>query len=185
MGMMSGTLSAVVAGSAQGKAAAPLADTVVQAPVAAPVASPAQSAAAQGDAGAAGGSCCGGGSGASGASASGASASGGGCCGSGTQAPPSAAEPKSATVTGGVQKISVDVSKGYYDPASIVLKAGVPAEITFSQGSGCTGQVVSEDLNFSEDISAGAKTVKLPALTAGQYTFHCGMNMVSGTITVQ
>jgi len=94
-------------------------------------------------------------------------------------------EAASATVTGGVQKISVDLSKGYYDPASIALKAGVPAEITFSRSSGCTGQVISEDLGFSQDLTTGAKTVKLPALKAGRYSFHCGMNMVFGTITVQ
>ena len=38
-----------------------------------------------------------------------------------------------ATVEGGVQKISVDLSPGSYNPNIIQLKAGVPAEITFSQ----------------------------------------------------
>ncbi|MEI6624039.1 MAG: sulfite exporter TauE/SafE family protein [Actinomycetes bacterium] len=156
MGMMSGTLSAVVADGAQASAPA----QVAAAPATAQGAAAVQAApAAQGG--------------------------GGGCCGGGTQAPPSAAAPKTAVVAGGVQKISVDVSRGYYDPASIVLKAGVPAEITFSQSSGCTGQVVSEDLQFSEDLTSGPKTVKLPALKAGQFSFHCGMNMVFGTITVQ
>lgn len=184
MGMMSGTLVASAdgaapqgastapapAGQAQGQAPVATGDSIAQAP-----------AASQGSA-SAGGGCCG--SGSSGGSA-GASGSGGGCCGGGAQAPASAAQPKTATVTGGVQKISVDVSKGYYDPSTIVLKAGVPAEITFSQSSGCTAQVVSEDLQFSEDLSAGPKNVKLPALRAGTYKFHCGMNMVFGTITVQ
>jgi plastocyanin domain-containing protein len=158
MGMMSGTLAAVAASGAE-QAAVPA--VAAQTPV-----SPAQSApAAQAPAQAAAGGDC--------------------CCGSGTQAPPSAAEPKSAKVAGDVQRISVDVSKGYYDPASIVLKAGVPAEITFSQSTGCTGQVVSEDLGFSADLTAGPYTVKIPAQRAGRYGFHCGMNMVSGTITVQ
>jgi len=90
-----------------------------------------------------------------------------------------------ATVTGDVQTISVDLSKGYYEPNAITLKAGVPAEITFGQSTGCTGQVLSKDLNFFEDLTAGPKTVKLPALDAGEYAFSCGMEMVYGKIIVQ
>jgi len=79
----------------------------------------------------------------------------------------------------------VDVSKGYYDPSTIELKAGVPAEITFSQSAGCTAQIQSQDLGFFEDLSAGPKTVKLPALKAGTYGFECGMSMVFGSIVVK
>jgi plastocyanin len=124
------------------------------------------------------GGCCGGGSAAAG-TASGA----GGCCGGGAKNAP--ATSKQAAVAGSVQKISVDVSKGYYDPSTIQLKAGVPAEITFGQGSGCTGTVQSQQLGFSEDISAGPKTVKLAGLQPGTYQFACGMNMVFGSIVVK
>ena len=127
---------------------------------------------------AAGGGCNMGGS----AKSNGAPAGGGGCCGGGAKGP---ASTKGATVSGEVQKIDVDVSKGYYDPSTIELKAGVPAEITFSQSGGCTGQVQSQDLGFAEDLSSGPKTVKLPALAAGTYSFACGMNMVTGTIVVK
>ncbi|MGB4592976.1 MAG: cupredoxin domain-containing protein [Coriobacteriia bacterium] len=90
-----------------------------------------------------------------------------------------------AAVAGDVQKISVDVSKGYYDPNIIKLKAGVPAEITFSQSSGCTAQVLSKDLGFFEDLANGPVTVKLGALDAGTYSFSCGMEMVFGSIVVE
>jgi hypothetical protein len=110
---------------------------------------------------------------------------GGGCCGSGAAAPTSAQSPKVAEMVGGVQTISVDVSKGYYDPSVIELKAGVPTEITFSQASGCTGYVQSADLGFSEDLTSGPKTVKLPGLSAGTYSFECGMSMVFGSIVVK
>jgi len=123
--------------------------------------------------------------GAPGAASGGAGGSACACCGTGATAPASASEPKAAEVVGDVQKISVDVSNGYYDPSVIELKAGVPAEITFSQSSGCTAQVQSQSLGFFEDLSGGPKTVKLPALDAGEYSFECGMSMVFGSIVVK
>lgn len=129
---------------------------------------------------AAGGCGMSGGSGAAAGGSGAAAAGGGGCCGGGG---PSST--KQAEVSGDVQKISVDVSQGYYNPDTIELKAGVPAEITFSQGSGCLGQVQSQELGFYEDLTAGPKTVKVAALQAGTYSFTCGMQMVSGTIVVK
>jgi plastocyanin len=132
------------------------------------------------------GGCCGSGSGtttgANSSSATTATTTGGGCCGGGATG---TAVTKSATVSGGVQKISVDLSKGYYNPSTIQLKAGIPAEITFGQSSGCTGVVQSQQLGFSEDLSGGAKTVKIAALQAGTYQFACGMGMVTGSIVVK
>jgi hypothetical protein len=89
-----------------------------------------------------------------------------------------------AVVAGGVQAIAVNVGTTY-SPNIIKLKAGIPAEITFGQGGGCTAQVVSADLGFSEDLSAGPKVVKLAALDKGTYSFSCGMNMVFGQIVVE
>lgn len=106
------------------------------------------------------------------------------CCGGST--PPAGADvAKSAEIVDGVQKITVDLSQGYYDPTTIELKAGVPAEITFGQGSGCLAQVMSSDLDFYEDLSGGPKTIELGALKAGTYGFSCGMEMVFGTIVVK
>lgn len=116
-----------------------------------------------------------------GAPAAGGSAAGG-CCGGGASAAPIAG---TAQVVGGVQKISVDLSSGSYNPNVLDLQAGIPAEITFGRSSGCTGQVQSQQLGFAEDLTSGPKTVKLGALQPGTYTFACGMNMVSGTIVVK
>ena len=71
-----------------------------------------------------------------------------------------------------------------YSPNVINLKAGVPAELTFSGGSGCTVRVQSQALGFDQDMSAGPTNVKLQALQAGTYPFACGMNMVHGRIVV-
>ena len=89
-----------------------------------------------------------------------------------------------AQVAGGVQAIAVKVTT-VYSPNVIHLKAGVPAEITFGSAQGCTSQVVSQQLGFSEDLSAGPKLVKIADPKPGTYDFSCGMNMVHGKIVVQ
>jgi plastocyanin domain-containing protein len=61
----------------------------------------------------------------------------------------------------------------------------VPSEITFTQATGCLGQVMSEDLGFFEDLTSGDATVRLNALEPGTYEFSCGMRMVFGTIVVE
>ena len=88
-----------------------------------------------------------------------------------------------AQVSGGVQRISVDVSN-VYNPNVISMKAGVPGEITFSRGQGCTSHVQSSDMGFSADLSGGPQTVKVPALQPGTYSFSCGMSMVFGKVVV-
>jgi hypothetical protein len=90
-----------------------------------------------------------------------------------------------AAVEGDVQRITVDLSTGSYNPNIIKLIPGVPAEITFGQSSGCTAQVLSKELGFFEDLTGGPVTVKLPALQAGTYEFSCGMEMVFGSIVVE
>lgn len=84
----------------------------------------------------------------------------------------------------GVQRITVDTANGY-DPSVIVLAAGAPAEITFRQASGCLGQVMSTELGFFEDLTAGDATVRLEPLEPGTYQFSCGMRMVFGEIVVK
>lgn len=127
----------------------------------------------------------------SGAAGSGAAAGGGSacaCCGTGAPTTDGVSGDKIEGVakqTGGVQQIAVDLSSGTYNPNVIKLKAGVPAEITFGQSSGCTAQVTSNDLGFFEDLSQGSRTVKLDGLDAGTYSFSCGMQMVFGKIVVE
>lgn len=124
-----------------------------------------------------------------GAASAGASAAGGCACCGGGGAPTAGGVTGSpvegtAKLDGGVQRIAVDVTT-VYNPNVIKLKAGVPAEITFSGAQGCTGQVISNDLGFSEDLTTGPKTVKLSNLKPGEYAFSCGMSMVFGKVVVE
>ena len=89
-----------------------------------------------------------------------------------------------AADSGGIQKIAVNVTT-VYSPNVIHLKAGVPAEITFSSAQRCTSQVQSQELGFVEDLSTGPKVVTLKAPAHGTYDFACGMNMVHGKIVVE
>lgn len=104
------------------------------------------------------------------------------CCGGAASSEPVEG---SATLDGDVQRITVDTSAGFYNPNIIALTAGVPAEITFTSASGCLAQVMSEDLGFFEDLTAGDVTVRLDGLQPGTYEFSCGMQMVFGTIIVE
>lgn len=106
----------------------------------------------------------------------------GGCCGSGEAGPVVSGE---AVVEDGVQRISVDVSQGYFDPGEIVVQAGIPTQITFSEGQGCLAEVMFEDLGIQEDLTRGGAVVELPALEPGTYGFSCGMRMVFGTLVVR
>ncbi len=119
------------------------------------------------------------------AGANGGAGSGGtGCaCGSGGAGQQTVAG--STTVTGGVQKVTIDLTTGRYSPNEITAKAGVPIELDFrGPASGCNGYVQSQDLGFSQDVSNGG-TIRLPALKPGTYTWACGMNMYTGKIVVK
>ena len=123
---------------------------------------------------AAGGSCCGGGS----------AAGGGSCCGSGGGGSNQQVSGKT-TVSGNVQKVTIDLTGGSYSPNQISAKAGVPLVLDFKgPASGCNGTVVSQQLGFQEDVSNGG-TIKVAALTPGTYTFTCSMGMYIARIVVQ
>jgi hypothetical protein len=86
--------------------------------------------------------------------------------------------------TSQVQRIRIEVTDGY-DPAHMVVAAGIPLEITFSEGSGCLATVVFEGLGIEADLTHGGALVAIPALEPGIYQFSCGMHMVHGSITAE
>jgi len=98
---------------------------------------------------------------------------------------PEGAPQATATLDNGVQRISIDLSKGSYDPTIVIAKAGLPLEITFGQGSGCLARVLVPDFGVDQDLTSGPAVVRLPAMTAGEYGFSCGMRMVFGKIVVR
>ncbi|MBK5211774.1 MAG: cupredoxin domain-containing protein [Coriobacteriia bacterium] len=106
-----------------------------------------------------------------------------GCCGSGDGG---ASVKGSTKVANGVQTINVDTSQGVFNPNVIKVKAGVPVVINFSKSDGgCLSGVYMPDFNVNEDLTSGGKTVKLPAMKKGTYTFYCQMRMVSAQIVAE
>ncbi|GIP70690.1 MULTISPECIES: cupredoxin domain-containing protein [Lactiplantibacillus] len=85
------------------------------------------------------------------------------------------------------QNININVN-GKYEPAEVTVKQGVPAQLTFTRTStqGCLEHVHSTDLGFATDLPIDQpQTVTIPTDQAGEFTFSCGMDMVSGKVVVQ
>jgi hypothetical protein len=118
------------------------------------------------------------------AGAQGAGGAGCACCG-GASGPQETVK-GSTTVSGAVQKVTVDLTTGTYSPNEITAKAGVPIEITFKgPASSCNGSIISSDLGIAQtDVSNGG-VVNVPALKAGTYKWTCSMQMYTATIVVK
>jgi plastocyanin len=96
--------------------------------------------------------------------------------------------PATATMEGDHQVVRVVVSDMGYAPASIELKAGVPARIVFKQESDsqCASQVMINDFNVpATDLPIGKETVvEFTPSESGTFSFTCGMDMMKGKIVV-
>ena len=92
-----------------------------------------------------------------------------------------------AAVEGGVQEVRVTV-RGGYSPNRIRVRAGTPVRLLFDrQESGdCTSKVVFADFGVSAELPAFAQTsVELPAISAGEHGFACGMSMIHGVLIAE
>jgi len=95
-------------------------------------------------------------------------------------------EPKEAEL--GENDLVITVENGIYSPSRIKLPAETPVAIKFMRKdpSPCSETVVFPDLQISETLPLEKlKSIQLPALAAGDYAFHCQMQMYRGEITAQ
>lgn len=82
----------------------------------------------------------------------------------------------------------ITVENGTYSPSRIKVPAGSSVEINFlrKDPSPCSETLLIPDLQVSDTLPLNKiKTISLPALTAGEYAFHCQMQMYRGQISVQ
>jgi plastocyanin domain-containing protein len=89
--------------------------------------------------------------------------------------------------TSGAQEVRV-VIKGGYSPDRIVVKRGIPVRLDFyrDETSSCTDTVVLGDFGISRSLPPYRTTpVEFTPDKPGEFTFHCGMNMVHGKLIVE
>lgn len=92
-----------------------------------------------------------------------------------------------ADVEAGSGKLVIVVENGSYQPAHIKLAANKPAELHFlrKDPSPCAEMVLIPELDISETLALNKTTkIALPAMEAGEYDFHCQMQMYRGSLKV-
>jgi len=90
-------------------------------------------------------------------------------------------------VNSDVSELLVIVENGVYNPARLRIPSGQATSVKFlrKEDSPCAGTVVFADLNISEDLPLNKeKTIQLPALAPGSYSFTCQMQMYRGELIV-
>ncbi|HSK46863.1 MAG TPA: cupredoxin domain-containing protein [Coriobacteriia bacterium] len=97
---------------------------------------------------------------------------------------PVAASNRAAAVPA-AQTVFIDASQGAFSPNQISVRAGVPVQIVFSKGSGCTTAVRFESLRIFADLDRDEVVVRLPALSRGVYPFSCAHGVATGLLLAE
>lgn len=87
----------------------------------------------------------------------------------------------------GVQEVEV-VVQGGYTPDRIEVTQGQPVRLMFQrkESNPCTEQVILGDFGIARTLPEGKRVaVEFTPEVAGEFTFHCSMNMVRGTLVVK
>ncbi|GAF39375.1 hypothetical protein FC83_GL000655 [Agrilactobacillus composti DSM 18527 = JCM 14202] len=80
------------------------------------------------------------------------------------------------------------IVNGGYQPATITLKQGIPAQLNFKRISdvGCLDQVQSQDFHFKANLPLNeVQSFAIDTSKPGTYRFSCGMNMVHGKVVIK
>lgn len=88
----------------------------------------------------------------------------------------------------GDPELVVVVANGIYEPARIKLAANRATQLHFlrKDASPCAEMLLLPDLELSENLPLNKpKSVNLPPLAAGEYAFHCQMQMYRGVLVVE
>lgn len=86
------------------------------------------------------------------------------------------------------QSVRVEITKLGYEPASITLKRGVPARITFlrTTDSTCAKEVVFADFGVNRPLPLNEEVlITFTPSRSGEFAFTCGMNMHRGKLLVR
>ena len=86
------------------------------------------------------------------------------------------------------ENITIIVNNGIYQPSRIKVVPGKKTTLQFlrKDASSCAATVLFPDFDISEELPLEAKkSVELPAMSAGEYLFHCPMKMYTGSLVVE
>ena len=89
--------------------------------------------------------------------------------------------------TTGVQEVDVVVLGGY-TPDRIEVEQWRPVRLNFlrKESTSCTEQVILGDFGIAKELPKDRTVpVEFTPEKLGEFVFHCGMNMVRGTIVVK
>ncbi|MBN8430374.1 cupredoxin domain-containing protein [Microbulbifer salipaludis] len=89
---------------------------------------------------------------------------------------------------GVAEALQILVKDGVYEPDRIRIAAGKATVLKFRRedASPCAEWVLFPDLEISAQLAVDQVTeVQLPAADAGEYPFHCQMQMYRGTLIVE
>lgn len=84
--------------------------------------------------------------------------------------------------------IQIIVENGVYQPSRIRVPADTEITLEFQRKdeTPCAEMVIFPELDISESLSINKdKTIKLKKLKAGNYQFHCQMQMYKGELHVE
>jgi len=99
-----------------------------------------------------------------------------------------AASPPAAAPAAPEQTARIMVTKEGFSPATVRLKAGTPAKLTFFRTSNetCATEVVFPSLKIKRPLPLNEPVVvQLPPAKSGEIAFTCGMAMLKGAIVVE
>jgi plastocyanin domain-containing protein len=86
------------------------------------------------------------------------------------------------------QEFTITASEKGFDPATVTLKKGVPARLTFIRTSDktCATEVAIPAYKVKKELPLNAKvSIQFTPEEAGDVSFACGHNMFKGTLVVQ
>ena len=93
-----------------------------------------------------------------------------------------------ATAPGKVQKIAIALTEKGYEPATLNLKANVPAQLTFTRKTDatCGTEVQFPDFQIRKKLPLNQPvTIRFTPKKSGTLAFGCGMNMIRGKLVVE
>ena len=87
-----------------------------------------------------------------------------------------------------VQKVTVALTEKGYEPNSLKLRRGVPAQVTFIRkvSATCGTQIVIADYDIKRALPLNEPVlVEFTPKKAGTFSFTCGMGMLRGSLIVR